>query len=157
TPNEGKIVFNGHVVTHLQMYKRARLGMGYLDQKDSVFRKLTVEQNVLAILEAMPLYRSLKRRLTRPERNKLTDEVLGKFGIAHRRKSVAGRPSGGERRGLEFPRCLVGAPLMTLMDEPFTGIDPPTITDIKEIVRDLRNQGIGILVTDHQVREILTI
>jgi lipopolysaccharide export system ATP-binding protein len=157
TPNEGKVFFAGKDVTDLPMYKRARLGMGYLPQEGSVFRRLSVEQNILAILEAMPVYRSLSRKLTKAERYDKTDKVLDKFGLSHLRKNLASRLSGGERRRLEIARCLVCDPLLILLDEPFTGIDPQTIEDIQNIVRDLRNQGIGILVTDHRVREVLTI
>jgi lipopolysaccharide export system ATP-binding protein len=156
-PYAGKVLFDGHDVTHLPMYRRARLGMGYLSQETSVFRKLTVEQNILAILEVVPVYRGLNRKLTRAERYEKTDRVLEKFGLTHLRKNNAGRLSGGERRRLEIARCLVCNPLLILMDEPFTGIDPHTIADIKQIVRGLRDEGIGILVTDHQVREVLTI
>ncbi len=139
------------------MYRRARLGMGYLAQETSVFRKLSVEQNILAILEAIPFYRSLNRKLTKAERFQKTDEVLDKFGLSHLRKNNAARLSGGEKRRLEIARCLVCDPLLILLDEPFTGIDPQTIEDIQQIVRGLRDEGIGILVTDHRVREILTI
>jgi lipopolysaccharide export system ATP-binding protein len=128
--------------------------MGYLSQETSVFRKLSVEQNILAILEAMPAYRTMGRRLYRSERHERTDAVLERFGLSHLRKNNAARLSGGEKRRLEIARCLVCDPLLILLDEPFTGIDPPTIADIKSIIRELRDQGIGILVTDHQVREI---
>jgi lipopolysaccharide export system ATP-binding protein len=157
TPNAGKVFFAGQDVTRLPMYRRARLGMGYLAQETSVFRKLTVEQNILAILEAIPIYRSLGRKLTKAERFQKTDEVLEKFGLTHLRKNNAARLSGGEKRRLEIARCLVCDPLLILLDEPFTGIDPQTIEDIQQIVRGLRDEGIGILVTDHRVREILTI
>jgi lipopolysaccharide export system ATP-binding protein len=157
TPNDGRIFFAGQDVTRLPMYRRARLGMGYLAQETSVFRKLTVEENILAILEAMPRYRSLGRRLTKAERLRKTDEVLEKFGISHLRKNNAARLSGGEKRRLEIARSLVCDPLLILLDEPFTGIDPQTIEDIQKIVRGLRDEGIGILVTDHRVREILNI
>jgi lipopolysaccharide export system ATP-binding protein len=157
TPNDGRIFFAGNDVTRLPMYRRARLGMGYLAQETSVFRKLTVEENILAILEAMPRYRSLNRKLTKAERMRKTDEVLEKFGISHLRKNNAARLSGGEKRRLEIARSLVCDPLLILLDEPFTGIDPQTIEDIQKIVRGLRDEGIGILVTDHRVREILTI
>jgi lipopolysaccharide export system ATP-binding protein len=157
TPNEGKVHFAGQDVTRLPMYRRARLGMGYLAQETSVFRKLSVEQNILAILEAIPFYRSLGRKLTKAERFQKTDEVLEKFGLSHLRKNNAARLSGGEKRRLEIARCLVCDPLLILLDEPFTGIDPQTIEDIQQIVRGLRDEGIGILVTDHRVREILTI
>jgi lipopolysaccharide export system ATP-binding protein len=139
------------------MYRRARLGMGYLSQETSVFRKLTVEQNILAILEAVPFTRSLGRKMTRRERFQRTDQVLEQFGLNKVRKNPGARLSGGEKRRLEIARCLVCEPLLILLDEPFTGIDPKTIADIQQIVRDLRNQGIGILVTDHNVRETLKI
>src|SRR5436305_1639404 len=157
TPNGGTVWFNGSEVTQLPMYRRARLGMGYLSQETSVFRKLTVEQNVLAILEMMPVCRSLGRKLTRAERYQRTDAVLEQFGLTRLRKNSAARLSGGEKRRLEIARCLVCEPLLILLDEPFTGIDPKTIGDIQQIVRDLRAQGIGILVTDHNVRETLKI
>jgi lipopolysaccharide export system ATP-binding protein len=157
TPQGGKVIFNGHDVTALPMYRRARLGLGYLAQEKSVFRKLTVEQNILAILEAMPLCRSLGRPLTRKERWQRTNDVLTQFGLNKVRKNMASRLSGGETRRLEIARCLVCEPLLILMDEPFTGIDPKTIGDIQQIVRDLRASGIGILVTDHNVRETLKI
>jgi len=157
TPNDGNVSFAGKDVTSLPMYRRARLGLGYLAQDTSVFRKLTVEQNILAILEAIPVYRSLGRKLTKAERYRKTDEVLEKFGLTHLRKNNAARLSGGEKRRLEIARCLVCDPLLILLDEPFTGIDPQTIEDIQQIVRGLRDEGIGILVTDHRVREILTI
>jgi lipopolysaccharide export system ATP-binding protein len=157
TPNEGKVFFAGQDVTRLQQFRRARLGMGYLSQETSVFRKLNVEQNILAVLEMIPVYRSLGRKLTKAERFQKTDEVLEKFGLSHLRKNNAARLSGGEKRRLEIARCLVCDPLLILLDEPFTGIDPQTIEDIQQIVRGLRDEGIGILVTDHRVREILTI
>jgi lipopolysaccharide export system ATP-binding protein len=157
SPNDGQVWFNGQDVTELPMYRRARLGMGYLSQETSVFRRLTVEQNILAILEALPVCRSLGRRLNRRERWQRTDAVLQQFGLNHVRKNYAARLSGGEKRRLEIARCLVCEPLLILLDEPFTGIDPKTIADIQEIVRDLRKQGIGILLTDHNVREALKI
>lgn len=157
TPQGGKVTFNGQDVTFLPMYKRARLGMGYLSQETSVFRKLTVEQNIVAILEAMPTCRSLGRGLNRKERWQRTDEVLDQFGLTRVRKNSAARLSGGEKRRLEIARCLVCEPLLILLDEPFTGIDPITIADIRQIVRDLRGQGIGVLLTDHNVREALKI
>jgi lipopolysaccharide export system ATP-binding protein len=157
TPNGGRVLFAGQEVTPLPMYRRARLGMGYLSQETSVFRKLSVEQNILAILEAMPVCRSLGRRLKRRERRQRTDAVLEQFGLVRVRKNKAARLSGGEKRRLEIARCLVCEPLLILLDEPFTGIDPKTIADIQEIVRDLRRQGIGILLTDHNVREALKI
>src|SRR5437870_2354037 len=157
TPNGGTVRFNGEDVTQLPMYRRARLGMGYLSQETSVFRKLSVEQNILAILEAMPLCRSLGRKLTRRERWQRTDDMLEQFGLKRVRKNNAWRLSGGEKRRLEIARCLVCEPLLILLDEPFTGIDPKTIADIQQIVLDLRGQGIGMLLTDHNVREALKI
>ena len=157
TPNDGTVLFNGKDVAQLPMYRRARLGLGYLPQQSSVFRKLTVEQNILAILEVLPAYRSLGRKLTRAERFQKTDEVLEQFGLSHLRKNNASRLSGGETRRLEIARCLVCDPLIILLDEPFAGIDPQTVNDIQLIIRDLKRQGIGILVTDHQVREILSV
>src|SRR5437588_12863496 len=139
------------------MYKHARLGMGYLSQETSVFRKLTVEQNILAILELTPALRSLGRKPTRQERWDRTEAVLAQFGLTRVRKNLAARLSGGEKRRVEIARCLVCEPLLILLDEPFTGIDPKTIADIQQIVRDLRQQGIGILLTDHNVRETLKI
>src|SRR5207302_2704165 len=132
----------GQDVTLLPMYRRARLGMGYLSQETSVFRRLNVEQNIVAILEALPVLRSLGRRLTRRERWERTDAVLHQFGLTHVRKNNAARLSGGEKRRLEIARCLVCEPLLILLDEPFTGIDPKTIGDIQDIVRELRRQGI---------------
>src|SRR5438132_4065950 len=135
TPEGGQVWFDGHDVTRLPMFRRARLGMGYLSQETSVFRKLTVEQNILAILEIMPAARSLGRRLTRAERWERTDSVLDQFGLNRVRKNPAARLSGGEKRRLEIARCLVCEPSLILLDEPFTGIDPITIADIQQIVR----------------------
>ena len=130
--------------------------MGYLSQETSIFRKLTVEQNILAILEAMPVLRNLGAADAggAPQR---TDNVLEQFGLTRLRKNSAARLSGGEHRRLEIARCLVCEPLLILLDEPFTGIDPHAIADIQQVVRGLRTQGIGILVTDHHVRETLKI
>ena len=157
TPNAGTVWFNGEDVTALPMYQRARLGMGYLSQETSVFRKLTVEQNILAILEIMPKARTLNRPLTRKERYERTDSVIERFGLAKVRKNGAARLSGGEKRRLEIARCLVCEPLLILLDEPFTGIDPITIAEIRQIILELRNEGIGILLTDHNVHEALKI
>ena len=156
-PYAGSVTFAGQDVTRWPMYKRARLGMGYLSQESSIFRKLTVEQNILAILEAVPMIRSLGRKLTAAERRQRTDAVLEQFGLTRLKRNYAGTLSGGERRRLEIARCLVCEPLLILLDEPFTGIDPITIADIQKIVRDLRDSGIGLLVTDHNVREALKI
>ena len=157
TPNAGSVFFNGENVTKLPMFMRARLGMGYLSQETSVFRKLTCEQNILAILELMPQSRTLKRPLTGGERRDRTNTVLEQFGLVKVRKTSAARLSGGEKRRLEIARCLVCEPLLILLDEPFTGIDPITIAEIRAIIKDLRKKGIGVLLTDHNVKEALKI
>jgi lipopolysaccharide export system ATP-binding protein len=158
TPYDGRVVFNGRDVTRLPMYRRARLGMGYLSQEPSVFRKLTVEQNILAILEALPVSRSLGRKLRRSERWERTERVIDQFGLAHVRKNKAARCSGGEKRRIEIARCLVCEPNLILLDEPFAGVDPLTKADIRQIVRGLVKDGtIGILLTDHDVHEVLKI
>ena len=157
TPYAGSVIFDEQDVTKLPMYQRARLGMGYLSQETSVFRKLTVEQNILAILEIMPKSRSLGRPLTSKERWDRTNSVIDQFGLQKVRKNGAARLSGGEKRRLEIARCLVCEPMLILLDEPFTGIDPITIAEIRQIVKDLKNQGIGVLLTDHNVREALKI
>ncbi len=156
-PNDGQVIFNGEDVSYLPMYKRARLGMGYLSQEQSVFRKLTVEQNILAILEALPYSRSLGRRLRYRERVERTEQVLARFNLLHVRTNVAGRCSGGEKRRLEIARCLVCEPLLILLDEPFAAVDPMTTEDIRHNIRELAEHGIGILLTDHNVREVLKI
>ena len=153
-PNDGKVTFNGEDVTGLPMYQRARRGMGYLDQAQSVFRKLTVEGNLLAILEALPRSRKLGRKLSRAERWERTNEALTRFQLDHVRKNTAGRCSGGEKRRLEIARCLVCEPLLILLDEPFAAVDPKTTEDIRANIRELANSGIGILITDHNVREV---
>ena len=156
-PKSGKVIFNGQDVTHWPMYRRAQLGMGYLSQESSVFRKLTVEQNILAVLELVPKLRSLGRRPNRDERHALAKGVLEQFGLMVVKDSIASCLSGGEKRRLEIARCLVSDPKLILLDEPFTGIDPVTIASIQEIIRRLREDGISILITDHQVRETLEI
>lgn len=148
-PAEGTVLLDGVDVTDWPMYKRAQHGMGYLAQESSVFVKLTVEQNILAILEML----HVKRR----ERRMITDELLGQFGLRKLRKSVATHLSGGERRRLEIARCLASEPELILLDEPFTGIDPVTIHSIQDIIRDLRDSNIAILLTDHRERETLAI
>jgi lipopolysaccharide export system ATP-binding protein len=148
-PTAGTVQLEGVDVTDWPMYKRAQLGMGYLAQESSVFVKLTVEQNILAILELLGL--------DRKERRQITDELLEQFGLTKLRRSVASTLSGGERRRLEIARCLASEPNLILLDEPFTGIDPVTIHSIQDIIRDLRDSGIAILLTDHRERETLTI
>lgn len=148
-PTEGRVLLDGTDVTRWPMYKRARHGMGYLPQDDSVFVKLSVEKNLLAILEYM--------NLAVRERRRQMDQLLEQFGLADKRKQVASTLSGGERRRLEIARCLASKPSLILLDEPFTGIDPVTINGIQDIIADLRDSGIAILLTDHRERETLTI
>jgi lipopolysaccharide export system ATP-binding protein len=156
-PNDGEVHFAEVDITSKAMYQRARLGMGYLSQEPSIFRKLTVEQNLLAILEALPRSRTLGRKLTRSERIDRTDEALARFKLDHIRKNPAARCSGGEKRRLEIARCLVCEPLLILLDEPFAAVDPITKEDLRSNIRALADQGIGILLTDHDVREVLKI
>jgi lipopolysaccharide export system ATP-binding protein len=149
-PNAGKVKLNGVDITDWPMYRRARDGgMGYLAQESSVFRKLTVEKNLLGVMELLGF--DHKTRVKRCQ------ELLEQFDIARLRKSLALSLSGGERRRLEIARCLVSNPKIILLDEPFTGIDPVTIASIQKIIRRLRDEGISILITDHQVRETLQI
>jgi len=147
--DEGDVTLDGESITKWPMYRRARAGIGYLPQEASVFQKLTVEQNVLAILETLGMSRG--ERLTR------LDELLEELSISHLRKNKAFSLSGGERRRLEITRALATRPKFLLLDEPFTGVDPIAIDDIQRIVRDLRDQGLGVLITDHNVRETLSI
>jgi lipopolysaccharide export system ATP-binding protein len=148
-PEKGTVELNGKPVTKLPMYRRARLGMGYLPQEASVFRRLTVEQNLLAILETLPLKR--KERLDRAE------DLLTSFELVSLRGRRADSLSGGERRRLEIARALSTEPQLLLLDEPFAGIDPIAVADIQEIVSRLKRRGISILLTDHNVRETLAI
>jgi lipopolysaccharide export system ATP-binding protein len=156
-PYDGQVLFTGEDVTRLPMFRRARLGMGYLTQEQSIFRKLTVEKNLVAILEALPRSRSLGRRLTSSERWERTNQLIERFQLTHVRKNVAARCSGGEKRRLEIARCLACEPLLILLDEPFAAVDPKTTEDIRRNIRDLAQSGIGILLTDHNVREVLKI
>ncbi len=149
-PDEGTVLLNDIDVTDWPMYRRARDGkMGYLAQESSVFRKLSVENNLLGMMEMLGFDRRTRRARC--------DELLDQFDIARLRKSRADSLSGGERRRLEIARCLVSDPELILLDEPFTGIDPVTIDSIQAIIRELRDRGISILITDHQVRETLEI
>jgi lipopolysaccharide export system ATP-binding protein len=145
----GNIFLNGQDVTNLPMYLRARLGLGYLPQEPSIFRKMSAEQNILAVLETM--------KMKRAERFARLEELLEEFGVTHVRKTRGDALSGGERRRVEIARCLATEPQYILLDEPFAGIDPIAIDDIREIILYLKNQGIGILITDHNVRETLGI
>ncbi|MBI1832919.1 MAG: ATP-binding cassette domain-containing protein, partial [Planctomycetes bacterium] len=141
TPDEGSVWFNNEEVTSLTMHERARLGMAYLPQETSVFRNLTVEQNLLAIMEIMPNLRSLDRALTRAERYERMEAGILRFGLTKVRTNYAARLSGGEKRRLEIARSLLTEPMLILFDEPFTGIDPITIAEIREIIMELRNEG----------------
>jgi len=146
-PNAGRIFLNGDEVTSLPMYLRARKGIGYLAQEPSVFRKLTVEGNLMAILETLPL--------SSEERRNRLDKLLNDLGLSALRKQKAFSLSGGERRRVEITRALVLSPSFILLDEPFAGIDPIAVLDIQGIVCQLKSQGIGIIITDHNVRETL--
>jgi lipopolysaccharide export system ATP-binding protein len=148
-PNSGRVFFNGRDVTHEPMYKRARLGMGYLSQEPSIFRRLTVEENVMAILETLPL----KKR----ERRMRLHALLEDLKISHLAKQKAYTLSGGERRRLEITRALVTNPSLILLDEPFSGVDPLAVYDVQQIIIGLKERGLGILITDHNVRETLAV
>ncbi len=146
-PNGGKIFLNGDEITSLPMYLRARKGIGYLAQEPSVFRKLTVEENLMAILETLPI--------SKGERIRRLDDLLNDLGLSSLRKQKAFSLSGGERRRVEITRALVLSPSFILLDEPFAGIDPIAVLDIQSIVCQLKSKGIGIIITDHNVRETL--
>ncbi len=148
-PNAGAIDLDGQDITRMPMYKRARAGLGYLSQESSIFRKLTVFQNIMAVLEM--------RGVPKDEAIQRTEEALAMLRVAHLRDQRADRLSGGERRRVEIARALVLRPAFLLLDEPFTGIDPKTREEIQDIIRQLANLGIGILITDHNVRETLEI
>jgi lipopolysaccharide export system ATP-binding protein len=148
-PDEGDVTFKGESVTNLPMYKRARRGIGYLPQESSVFRRLSVEHNVLAILEMLGY--------AREERSQRVDVLLKELDLLHIRKSMAYALSGGERRRLEITRALATTPSFMLLDEPFAGIDPIAVADIQQIITRLKEKGIGILITDHNVQETLSI
>jgi lipopolysaccharide export system ATP-binding protein len=148
-PDSGDIHLNGEVITDLPMYKRARKGIGYLPQESSVFRRLTVEENILAILEMLDLGAS--------EREQRVAALLNELELTHLRTSKAYSLSGGERRRLEITRALATQPLFLLLDEPFAGIDPIAVADIQQIITRLKQKHIGILITDHNVQETLSI
>lgn len=148
-PQGGKVFLNGKNIGRLPMYKRAALGIGYLSQEASVFRKMTVEQNILSILQL--------RRMSRSERKARLEELLNELDITHLRKNKAYTLSGGERRRVEITRSLVNEPKYMLLDEPFAGIDPIAVEDIQTIIRRLVQRGLGVLITDHNVRETLSI
>ncbi len=147
--DEGRVHIDDEDITEWPMYRRARAGIGYLSQEPSVFRKLTVEENVMAILETL--------EVDRDERRRRLEELLDELHIKHLRKSKAYALSGGERRRLEITRALVTHPKFMLLDEPFAGVDPIAVDDIQRIVAGLRERGLGVLITDHNVRETLSI
>lgn len=149
TPDYGDVHINGEDITYLPMYKRARMGIGYLPQEASIFRDLTVEDNIKAVLEIVV---KDKRK-----RRKMLEELLNEFSIAHLRHSPAISLSGGERRRLEIARALAGQPSFILLDEPLAGIDPIAVGEIRQLVSQLKNRGLGVLITDHNVRETLDI
>lgn len=149
TPEGGKVTIDGREVTTLPMYRRAKLGIGYLPQEMSIFRGMTVEDNIMAILEiAEPNKRKRQIRL---------EELLSEFSIEHIRRASALALSGGERRRAEIARCLAAGPKYVLLDEPFAGVDPIAVGEIRHLVTELKNRGIGVLITDHNVQETLQI
>ncbi len=148
-PDEGDIYFNDKKITEYPMYMRSKNGIGYLPQEASIFRKLTVEENILAIMETM--------KISPQERNKRTDEILSELNLQVVRKSKGFQLSGGERRRVEVARSLVLSPSFILLDEPFAGIDPLAVSDLQKIIKMLKEKGIGVLITDHNVRETLKI
>lgn len=148
-PDSGQILFRGHDITPMPVYQRARKGMGYLAQEPSVFRKLSVRDNVMAILETLDM--------TQAARESRLRDLLGRLGLEKLAGQMAYTLSGGERRKLEIARALVTEPAMLLLDEPFSGVDPLAVQDIQRIITELKGQGLGILITDHQVRETLAI
>ena len=148
-PDGGHVILDGEEITALPMYKRARKGIGYLPQEASIFRKMTVEDNLMAILETLPL--------SREEQRKRLEELLAELNVEHLRKSYGYQLSGGELRRVEVTRSLVTDPSFMLLDEPFAGIDPLAVADLQSIVTKLRERGLGVLITDHNVRETLSI
>ena len=148
-PTAGRVHFAGREVTRTPMYRRARMGMGYLSQEPSIFRRLTVEENVMAILETLPL--------SKQERRDRLEFLLNELKIAYLAKQRAYPLSGGERRRLEITRALVTSPTLILLDEPFSGVDPLAVYDVQQIIMELKEKGLGILITDHNVRETLAV
>ena len=148
-PEGGKVIIDGRAVTTLPMYRRAQLGIGYLPQEMSIFRGMSVEDNIMSILEI-----ALKDRHQRRER---LETLLSEFSIEHLRRASAMALSGGERRRVEIARCLAAGPKYVLLDEPFAGVDPIAVAEIRHLVADLKNRGIGVLITDHNVQETLQI
>ena len=148
-PDKGKLIFQGNDITKEPIYMRARHGVGYLSQEPSIFQKLTTEENILAILETL--------KYNRKEKHEKLLQLLGEFGLTKLAKMKAYTLSGGERRRLEIARSLATSPSLILLDEPFTGVDPIAITEVKDIILKLRDKGIGLLITDHNVRDALSI
>ncbi len=148
-PNRGRIVFDNYDITNLPIHERCRFGISYLSQEASIFRKLTVEENIMAVLETLPIGKT--------ERKRRLNSLLDELNIAHLRKSKSYTLSGGERRRLEITRALVTNPSFILLDEPFSGIDPIVVNEAQEIIKELKEKGLGILLTDHNVRETLSI
>ena len=149
TPDAGTISLDGHDITELPMYRRARLGVGYLPQEASIFRGLSVEQNIRSVLEVI--------EPERDRREAMLEDLLAEFSISHLRRTPALALSGGERRRVEIARALASQPHFMLLDEPLAGIDPIAVSDIRDLVKHLKNRGIGVLITDHNVRETLDI
>lgn len=149
-PNEGKIYLDGKDITRTPMYKRGQMGVGYLAQEASVFRKLSVEDNIMSILE-------MTTKMSREERRKKTNQLLMEFSLTHVRKNIGNLLSGGERRRTEIARALATNPKFILLDEPFAGVDPIAVEEIQSIVRSLKEKNIGVLITDHNVHETLDI
>ncbi len=148
-PNSGRVIFKGREVGDEPMYKRARMGMGYLPQEESIFRKLTVSQNLMAILETVPM--------SGKERRQRCEELMSQFGIEHLANNTALTLSGGEKRRLTIARSLVTNPSLLMLDEPFSGVDPIAVGDVQQIIHKLRDAGLAILITDHNVRETLAV
>ena len=148
--DQGKITIDGDDISVLPMHERARRGIGYLPQEASIFRRLTVYENLMAVLE-------IRKDLTAEQRRERADELIDAFNISHIRDSLGQSLSGGERRRVEIARALAANPKFILLDEPFAGVDPISVTDIKKIITDLRNRGLGVLITDHNVRETLDV
>nr|WP_197745357.1 LPS export ABC transporter ATP-binding protein [Candidatus Nitrosacidococcus tergens] len=149
-PNKGQISLNHHNITHYPIHRRAKLGISYLPQEASVFRKLTAAENITAIVET-------RNNLTKAQRDHLVDSLLNELHITHVRNTLGMSLSGGERRRVEIARALAVEPQFILLDEPFAGVDPISVLDIQDIIRHLTNRGIGVLITDHNVRETLGI
>lgn len=148
--DQGKIIIDGEDISLLPMHNRAQRGIGYLPQEASIFRRLTVYENLMAVLE-------IRKDLTSQQRREKADKLIEEFNIGHIRDSLGQSLSGGERRRVEIARALAANPKFILLDEPFAGVDPISVSDIKKIITDLRNRGLGVLITDHNVRETLDV